>query len=41
MAHWLRRRLRDMKCVVHNLDVMGSNPGWVELKNHCAYLSLI
>ena len=39
MAEWLRRRrLRDMKCTlhnlkctVHNLEVMGSNRGQVEL----------
>ena len=22
----------DMKCTVHDLEVMGSNPGWVELR---------
>ena len=27
MPEWLRQRyLRDMKCTVHDLDVMGSNP---------------
>ena len=26
-----RRHLRDMKCTVHDLEVMGSNPGWIEL----------
>ena len=32
MAEWLtRRRLRDMKCTVHDLEVMGWNPGQVEL----------
>ena len=30
MAEWLRRRyLRDMKCTVRDLEVMGSNPDWV------------
>ena len=26
--------LIDMKCTVHDLEVMSSNPGWVELKMH-------
>ena len=35
MAEWLRRwHLRDMKCTVHDLEVMGLNPGWVELGVH-------
>ena len=31
---WLsgqNEHLRDMKCTIHDLEVMGSNPGWVEL----------
>ena len=32
MAKWLRQwHLRDMKSTGHDLDVMGLNPGWVEL----------
>ena len=35
MAEWLIRWcLRDMKCAVHNLEVMGLIPGWVELGVH-------
>ena len=35
MAEMLRRqRLRDIKCTVHDLDVMGLNPSWVELGVH-------
>ena len=26
MDEWLRQHLRDKKCGVNNLDVMGSNP---------------
>ena len=34
MAEWLeQRRLRDMKCS-HDLEVMSSNPGQVELWVH-------
>ena len=39
MAEWLRQwQLRNMKCTVHDLEIMGSNPGWVELRMHCAQL---
>ena len=32
MAEWLRqRRLRDMKCIVNDLEVTVSNPGAGEL----------
>ena len=32
MAELLRRRrLKDMNCTVHDMEVMGSNPGRVEL----------
>ena len=31
VAQWLSERLRDMKCTVHDLKVMSSKPGWVEL----------
>ena len=25
---------RDMKCIVYDLEVTGSNPGWVERRVH-------
>ena len=32
MAEWLRkRRLKDMKCTVHDLEVMHSDPSQIEL----------
>ena len=35
MDKWLERQcLRDVKCIVHDLEFMGSNPGWVELGVH-------
>ena len=34
MAQWLRRRHSCMKCTVHDLEVMDSNPGRVELGVH-------
>ena len=35
MAKWLRQqRLRDMKCIVHDLEVRGSNTGHVKLGMH-------
>ena len=31
MAQWLKRQhLRDMKCTVHDLEIMSSNPGGVK-----------
>ena len=34
MAEWLKHwRLRDMKCTVHDLEVMGSNPGWARVRS--------
>ena len=32
MDQWLRQALRDMKCTVRDLEVMGSNPGQVKLE---------
>ena len=42
MAQWLRQHLRDIKCAVHDLEVMGLNPGHVELVVHStsAYVAL-
>ena len=38
MAKWLRRQhLRDMKCTVHDLEVMDSNTGRVELDLNIFY----
>ena len=31
MTQWLRRAFRDIKCIVRDLQVMGSNLSWVEL----------
>ena len=31
MAHWYSEHLRDMKCTVDDLEVVGSKPGWFEL----------
>ena len=42
MAEWLRRRyLRDMKCTVRDLEVMGSNPDWVELGVHSTSVQVV
>ena len=42
MAKWLRGQgLRDMKCTVHDLKVMGSNPGQVELGVRSSFVSAI
>ena len=34
MAQWLRERLRDMKCTMHDHEGMGSKPCRVELGVH-------
>ena len=40
MVEWLRRRcFGDIKCTVHDLEVMASNPGQVELGVHSTSVS--
>ena len=34
MAHWLRQAPKDMRCAVHDLELMGSNPSLVEFGAH-------
>ena len=34
MAQWLRRASQRHEMYCHDLEVMGSNPGWVELGVH-------
>ena len=42
MAKWLRQRhLRDIKCTVHDLEVMGSNTGRVELGLHSTSIKVV
>ena len=31
----------DMKCTVHDLEVMGSNPSWVELRVRSTSLQVV
>ena len=30
VAQWLRQASQGMKCAVHDLEFMGSNPSWVK-----------